>query len=161
MQLGKFSKFTQKKSKLSVWLKIGRYGILVVLIPNLDLKFWNSDAKTNIWANFDRTSKKCPFCLNIGPRGISRMLIFIPTLVFWISNPKFIFWENSSWKSRKVCFARKLTHRVSRGCDWKDIPGKVRKQRQKWIIVLSACCSYIFIVAKVKNWSNKQNENCI
>ena len=41
-------------------------------------------------------------------------------------------------------------HRVFRGCDSKDTEEGL-EAKIKLIIVLSACCSYIFIAAKGKN----------
>ena len=68
--------------------KIGKHGILEVLIPNPDLDFWNSDPKIQFWANFGRKSQSCSFCLKIGTHSISRMLILITTFSeFPIQNP--------------------------------------------------------------------------
>ena len=85
------------------------------------------------------------------------MLIFFPALilVFWNSKPKSIFgqfWVKNvelstlpgSWHTE---YFEDITTRM---------PGKVWKQRQKWMLVLSACCSYIFIIAKGKNCSNQR-----
>ena len=47
----------QKIKSCSFWLKIGTHSILEVLIPNLDLHFWNSDPKIRIWANLAQKFK--------------------------------------------------------------------------------------------------------
>ena len=80
-------------------LKLGKHGILKVLIPNPDFDFWNFDPKIPFWANLDQKSQSCPFCLKIGTHGILRMLILTPTFVFWISNPNFLFGQMWSKKS--------------------------------------------------------------
>ena len=98
------------------WLKIGPQGNLEVLIPNLDLIFWNLDPKVHFWANLGQKSQRYHFCLKIGAHGIWRMLILIPTLVFWISNPKSIFGQIWAKKVEVVHFDWKLEHRVSWGC---------------------------------------------
>ena len=41
-----------------LWLKVGKHGILEMLIPNPYINFWSSDLKINFWANFGRKSKK-------------------------------------------------------------------------------------------------------
>ena len=85
------------------------------------------------------------------------MLILILWLVFWNSKPKSIFWTNLSQKTWILHFAWKLVHRVSWGCDWKNTEQGL-EERQKWLIVLSACCSYIFIVAKSKKLNQSTKE---
>ena len=81
----------QKVRSCPFWLKIGTGGILVVLIPNLNLNFWNSDLKIQYLGKMGRKILSCPFCLKIGAHHIWRMLILIATLVFRICNPKSIF----------------------------------------------------------------------
>ena len=77
----------QKIKSCPIWLKIGTYGILEVLIPNPDLDFWNSHPKIHFLGKFGpRNSNLSIFFLKIGTHGISRMLILIPTLVSRISN---------------------------------------------------------------------------
>ena len=82
-------------------------------IPNLDLKFWNSDPEIHFWANL---GWKSPFFLKIGTHGILTMAIFLPTLVFWISKPKSIFGQIWTKKVKVVCFAWKLVHMLSQSC---------------------------------------------
>ena len=81
------------------WVKIGLHGILEVLIPNLDLDFWNSNPNIHFWANLDPKRQSCLFCFKIGTHGISGILILIPALVFWNSDPKIHFWANLDQKS--------------------------------------------------------------
>ena len=64
-----------------MWLKIGTLGILEVVIPNLDVDFWNSNPKILFWAKLGQKSQSCLFYLKIGTRSISRMLILIPILI--------------------------------------------------------------------------------
>ena len=108
--------FGQKIKSCSFWLKICTHGILGVLIPNLDLNFWNSDPKIHFWANLGQKLQSCPICLKIGTHGISKMLILIPILVFWISNPNFLFGQIWAKKVKVVCFNWKLTHMSSWIC---------------------------------------------
>ena len=61
-------------------------------------------------------------------------------------------------KKSNCLFAWKLTHRVSGECDCKDTE-ECLEVEIKMSIVLSACCSYIFIVAKGKNWSHQQKDD--
>ena len=82
------------------------------------------------------------------------MLILILRLVFWNSKPKPIFWTNLSGKTWILHFAWKLVHRVSWRCGWKNTEQGL-EERKKWLIVLSACYSYIFIVKKL-NQSTKE-----
>ena len=106
----------QKIKSCPLWLKIGPYGTLEVLILNPDLDFWNSDPKIHFWANLDPKPKSCSFCLKIGTNGISRMLILIPALVFWIWNRSFLLGKIWTKKIKFVHFAWKLAHLVSWGC---------------------------------------------
>ena len=115
--------------------------------------FSNSDPVINFLTNLGRKSKKCPFCLKIGTHCTSRMLIFIPNLVFRISNPNPLL---GKFKSKKVnCFLCLEAYAKSILWMWLQVR-KDWKQRQYWIIVLSACGSYIFLAAKCKNWSNQR-----
>ena len=106
----------RKIKSCPLWLKIGTYAKLEVLIPNLDLDFWNFDSKIHFWANLGPKIKSCPFCLKIGTYGISRMLVLNPTLVFWISNSNFLFWQIWAKKVKVVRFNWKLAHMISRWC---------------------------------------------
>ena len=81
----------QKNQGCPFWLKIGMHAFLDVLIPNLDLDFWNFDPKVHFWAKMRWKSQSCPFCLKIDTHSISRILTLIPTLAFWIFNPKLVF----------------------------------------------------------------------
>ena len=87
-ELGNFSKLRLKNSKFSIFTENWHTWYMEVVIPNPNLKFWNSDLKFNFWANLGRKSKKFLFCLKIDTHSISRMLIFIQILDFWISSPK-------------------------------------------------------------------------
>ena len=114
--IGQFlPKLGWKIQRCPFWLKIGTHGLLVVLILNLHLDFWNSDPKIHFRANLGSKSQSCLFCLKIGTHYISRMLILIPALVFWISNPKSIFGQIWPKKVKNVRFAWKLAHIISRG----------------------------------------------
>ena len=75
-------------------LKIGSCGILEVLIPNVDLNFWNFGPKIHFWVNLGPKNQNYPFCLKIGIYSISRMLILNPDLDFWNFDPKIHFWAN-------------------------------------------------------------------
>ena len=113
--------FPRKIKSCPFWLKIGPHDILEVLIPKLDLHFWNSDPKIHFWANLDPKIQNCPFCLKIGSHSILRMLIPNPDLNFWNSDPKIHFWVNLGWKSQSCLFCLKIgthahTHTVSRRC---------------------------------------------
>ena len=58
-----------------------------MLIPNLPLDFWNSNARIllkQIWA---KKSQNCPFCLKIGTHCVLEELMPNPKLDFWNSNP--------------------------------------------------------------------------
>ena len=81
----------QKIKSCLFWIKIGTHNILVVLIPNRELDFWNSDAKIHFWTNLDPKIQICPFCLKMGTHSISRMLITNPDLNFWNFDPKLHF----------------------------------------------------------------------
>ena len=81
----------QKIKSCLFWIKIGTHNILVVLIPNWELDFWNSDAKIHFWTNLDPKIQICPFCLKMGTHSISRMLITNPDLNFWNFDPKLHF----------------------------------------------------------------------
>ena len=72
----------QKIKSCPFWQKIGTHGTLKVLIPNLDLDFWNSDPIIHFWANLGPKIQSCPFCLKIGAHSILRMLIPNPGLDF-------------------------------------------------------------------------------
>ena len=99
--LGNFPKFRLKKNQsCPFWLKIGTHGILEVLIPNLDLDFWNSDPQIHFRGIGAKKVKVVH--LTIGTHGNLRMLIFIPTLAFWISNPKSIFGQIWTEKVKAV-----------------------------------------------------------
>ena len=60
-------------------------GILVVLIPNLDLNFWNSDPKIQYLGKFGPKNYKLSALLKDWHTCIWRMLILIATLVFRIA----------------------------------------------------------------------------
>ena len=94
-----FPNLGQNIQSCPFWVKIGLHGILEVLIPNLDLDFWNSNPKIHFWANLNPKRQSCSFCLKIGTHGTSGILILIPTLVFWNSDPKIHFWANLDQKS--------------------------------------------------------------
>ena len=95
------------------WQKIGTVGILVVLIPNLDLKFWNSDPKMQSLGKFGPQNSK----LSVLPKHWQTWYgIHIPILVFWICNPKSIFGQIWAKKVKVVWFTWKLALMVSRGC---------------------------------------------
>ena len=87
-----------------------------MLIPNLDLYFWNSDPKIHFWANLGRKSQSWSFFLKIRTHGILTMLILIPTLVFWISNHEFISGKIWAKKVKVIQFGWKSAHRVSHRC---------------------------------------------
>ena len=87
-----------------------------------------------------------------------RILILILRLVFWNSNPKSIFWTNLSQKTWILHFAWKLVHRVSWGCNCTNTEQGL-EEKIKMNIVLSACCSYIFVVAKSKRL-NQSTKKC-
>ena len=86
------------------------------------------------------------------------MLILILRLVFWNSKPKSIFWTNLSQKTWILHFAWRPVHRVSWGWDCKNTEQGL-EEKIKWIIILSACCSYVFIVAKSKK-QNRSTKEC-
>ena len=93
---------------------------------------------------------------HIHTQSISRMLILTLRLVF--RNSKLISFFGQIWVEKVEFFTlpgswytKYLEDVIVR------IQRKVWKQIKKWIIVLSACCSYIFIVAKSKHWRNQQN----
>ena len=56
----------QKIKSYLFWLKIGKHGVLEVLIPNPDLDFWNSNPKIHFWENLGPKIQSCFFCLKIG-----------------------------------------------------------------------------------------------
>ena len=93
-----------KIQSCSIWLKIGTLGILEVLIPNLDVDFWNSNPKILFWAKLGQKSQSCSYCLKIGTRSVSRMLILTPILIsqFLTLNP---FLGKISPASGTLCFA--------------------------------------------------------
>ena len=163
-----------------------------MLLPKLDLNFWNSYPKINFRVNLGRKSKKYPFYLKIGTHGISTMLVFIPTLVFWILNLKSIFGQFGPKNSELSVLPKTLEAEYLEDANsyseipnlnpffgqisiekfelstfpgsWHteyledviaSIPRKIWKQSE-WLIVLSPGCSYIFIIAKVKNGSNQR-----
>ena len=105
----------QKIKSCSFWLKIGTLGILEVLIPNLDLDFWNFDPKIHFWANLGPKIQTCPFCLKIGACSMSWMLIPNPDLDFWNVDHKIHFWANLSPKIQSCPFCLKIgTHGISK-----------------------------------------------
>ena len=85
------------------------------------------------------------------------MLILILRLVLWNSKPKSIFWPNLSRETSILHFAWKLLHTVSWGCDWKNTEQGL-EEKIEWLIVLSACCSYIVIIAKSKKLNQSTKE---
>ena len=89
---GQFSKIWAEKFEVVHFDgKNGAGGILVVLIPNLDLNFWNSDPKIQYLGKFEPKNSK----LSVLPKNwytwYLEMLILIPTLAFWIYKPKSIY----------------------------------------------------------------------
>ena len=108
--------FGRKIKGRPFWLKIGTNGILEVLIPNLDVDFWNSAPKIDFWTNLGPKIQSCPFCPKIGVHGITRMLIPNPDLGFWQFDPKSHFWANLGPKVKVISFKWKLAHMISRGC---------------------------------------------
>ena len=97
--IGQFPQIYAEKLKIVHFdLKIGTHGILEVLIPNLDLDFWNFEHKIHCWANLGPKIQNCPFCLKIGALSISRILIPNLDLDFWNFNPKIHFWANLGTK---------------------------------------------------------------
>ena len=107
--MGNFPNLGRKIESCPSWQKIGTGGILVVLIPNLDLNFGNSEPKIQYLGKFGPKNSSRPFCLKIGTHGIWRMLILIPTLVFWICNPKSIFGQIWAKKVKVVWFRWKYS----------------------------------------------------
>ena len=60
--IGQFSKIWAEKFKVENFdTKNGAGGILVVLIPNLDLNFWNSDLKIQYLGKFGSKNSKLSF----------------------------------------------------------------------------------------------------
>ena len=101
----------------------------MMLIPNPDLDFWNSDPKIQFWANLGQKSQSCLFCLKVCIHGISRMLILISTFVFLISNWKSIFWPNLGQKSQICSFFWISTLNFLFGQIWAK---KVKVARFNW-----------------------------
>ena len=60
---------------------------LTMLIPNLDLNFWNSDPKIVFGPNLGPKNQICLICVKIGTNSISRMLILNQDLKFPPENP--------------------------------------------------------------------------
>ena len=86
-----------------------------MLIPNLDLNFWNSHLKIHSWANLGPKIQSCPYYLKIGAHSVSRMLIPNPDLDFWNFDPKIHFWANLGQKTQSCQFCLKNgTHGISR-----------------------------------------------
>ena len=69
-ELDSFLKFRPKSCLF--WLQISTRGVLEMLILNLHLEFWNSDAKIYFRVNLGRKSQSCPFYLKIRTHGIVR-----------------------------------------------------------------------------------------
>ena len=89
--------------------------IMLILIPNPDLDFWNSDPKIHFWANLGPKIQSCPLCLKIGTHNISRMVIPNPDLDFWNFDPKIYFWANLGSKIQSCPFCLKIgTHGISK-----------------------------------------------
>ena len=88
-----------------------------------------------------------------GRESVSRMLILTLRLIFWNFKPISIFWANFYRKSWILYFSEKLVQKVPWGCDCKDTEERL-EAKIKRITVVIACCSYIFIVAKSKNWQS-------
>ena len=86
-------------------LKIGTHLILEVLIPNMDLDFWNSDLKIHFWANLGKKIQNCLFCLKIGIYGILEELVPNLELGFQNFDPKIYFWESLGQKSILCLFS--------------------------------------------------------
>ena len=82
LQLNNILKFRPKNSKLSNLTEYWFIWYLGGVNPNPDLHFWNSDPKTDFWANVSQKNQSCSSYLKIGTHGISRMLVLTPTLVF-------------------------------------------------------------------------------
>ena len=73
------------------------------------------------------------------------------------SDISFLKFQISKFKSKKsncrLCLEAD-TQSISKM--WlKGYDGRFGIKGKKWIIILSACCSYIFIVARSKNWNNQ------
>ena len=81
------------------------------------ISFLNFQPLIHFWANLGWKIQSRPFFSKICTQSISRMLILISTLVFWISNPNSTFEWIWGKRFKVVCFAWKLTHRVSWGYD--------------------------------------------
>ena len=82
---------------------------------DLDLDFWNSDAKIHFWANLGPKIQSCPLCLKIVAQSFSRMPIPNPGLDFWNFDPKIHFWANLGPKTKCCPFCLKIgTHGISR-----------------------------------------------
>ena len=93
-----------KTQSCPLFLKIGTYSILTMLIPNPDLDFLIFDPKIHGWENVGPKRRICLFCLKIDTGGISKMLVLVSTLAFRISNPNFFFGTNSEKKVKVVPF---------------------------------------------------------
>ena len=137
---------------------------MLILIPTL--VFWISDLNSIFGQKSSRLS-----VLPKNWHSISRMLILISALVLWNARLKsrgswFLFWHKFSetptlirvlGKFKSNCLPLPVRWRTEY---LEDVvarkPRKAWKQGQKWIIVLNACCSYSFNVAKGKNWSNQR-----
>ena len=93
--------------------KIGKHGILEVLIPNPDLDFWNSDPKIQFWANFGRKSQSCSFAWKLA-HIVSRGCWFL-LQHFLNFQSKIHFWANLDQKSQSCPYYLKIdTHDISR-----------------------------------------------
>ena len=98
--LAVFQNLGRKIQSWLFWQKIDTDGILVVLIPNLDLNLWNSDPKIQYLGKFGQENSKFSVLPKNCTNGIWRILILISTLVFWIYNPKSILGQIWAKKSK-------------------------------------------------------------
>ena len=82
--------------------------IMLILIPNPALDFWNSDPKIHFWENLGPKIQSCLLCLKIGAQSISRMLIPNPDLDLLNIDPKIHFWANLGRNIQSCSFCLKI-----------------------------------------------------
>ena len=143
----------RKSKKCPLCLKIGTHGIsrMLILIPTLV---------------FCIPNRKSIFC-QIWPEKF-KVFLFAPKFAHRVSQGCwFLFRLSSKFPTLTPFFGKfqpkKLNCLLCLKADTEcledviaNIPSKIWKGRQKWLIVLSPCCSYIFIVAEGKTWCNQQ-----
>ena len=96
--------------------KNGAGGILVVLIPNLDLNFWNSDPKIQYLGKFGPENSKL-YVLPKNWRTWHLEDVDSYSNISFLNLQSYIhFWTNLGQKVKVVTFTWKLALKVSRGC---------------------------------------------